>query len=142
MFLLLTIVSISVLAEYLSITIDDGIAKLNLPDALAAIIVSIIIISPEGLTAVRAGLNNDMQRVINISLGSVLSTISLTIPAVLLVGLITSKNVILGLSPVQSGLVIISLLVGMLSCKEGETNALQGFIHVMLFVTFIFLIFL
>jgi Ca2+:H+ antiporter len=142
LFLLLTIVSISVLAEYLSITIDDGIAKLNLPDALAAIIVSIIIISPEGLTAIRAGLNNDMQRVINISLGSVLSTISLTIPAVLLVGLITSKNVVLGLSPVQSGLVIISLLVGMLSCKEGETNALQGFIHVILFVTFIFLIFL
>ncbi len=140
--LLLTIASISILAEYLSIVVDDGIDRLNLPDGLASIVIAVIIISPEGLTAVRAALGNDMQRVINISLGSVLSTVSLTIPAVLMVGLITNKNVILGLTPVQSGLVIISLLVGMLSCKEGETNALQGFIHVMLFVTFIFLIFL
>lgn len=140
--LLLTIVSISMLAEYLSITVDDSIAKLNLPEALAGLIISIIIVSPEGLTAIRAGLINDMQRVINISLGSVLSTVSLTIPAVLVVGIIADREVTLGLTAVQAGMLIISLVVSILSCKEGETNALQGFIHLVLFITFVFMMFI
>lgn len=140
--LLLTIVAISLLAEYLSVTVDDGIAKLNLPDALAGLIVSVIIVSPEGLTAIRAGLGNDMQRVINISLGSALSSISLTIPAVLIVGILYEKEVILGLTAIQAGMIVISLVVSMLSCKDGETNALQGFIHVVLFITFVFIIFI
>jgi Ca2+:H+ antiporter len=140
--LLLTIGVISFLAEYLSITVDDAIAKLSLPAGVASLIISIIIVSPEGLTALRAGLSNDMQRVINISLGSALSTISLTIPAVLLVGFIFNRDVILGITPLQGVLLIISMLVGMLSYKDGETNSLQGFIHLILFITFVFIIFL
>lgn len=139
--LLVTIAAISVLAESLSVFVDDGIDKLHLPSGVAGLIIALIIVSPEGLTAIRAGLNDDMQRVVNISLGSMLSTVSLTIPAVLIVGLLISQEVHLGLTPIQSVLVIISMLVGMLSCKDGESNALQGFIHFMLFLTFVFLIF-
>lgn len=139
--LIITIAAISLLAENLSVFVDDGIEKLHLPVKIAGAIIALIIVSPEGLTAIRAGLSNDMQRVINISLGSMLSTVSLTIPAVLIVGILIKQNVILGLNPIQSAMVIISLLVGLLSCKDGETNALQGFIHFMLFITFIFLIF-
>lgn len=140
--LLLTIASISLLAENLAVFVDDGIAKLNMPDALAGLLISIIIVTPEGLTAIRAGLSNDMQRVINISLGSVLSTVSLTIPVVLIVGMLYGKEIILGLTLIQSGMIIISLLVSILTCKDGETNALQGFIHVILFIAFVFMIFL
>lgn len=137
-----TIAVISVLAESLSVYVDDGIEHLRLPAGIAGLIIALIIVSPEGLTAVRAGLNNDMQRVVNISLGSMLSTVSLTIPAVLVVGMLIKQDVTLGLTPVQSGMIIISLLVGILSCKDGESNALQGFIHFMLFITFVFLIFI
>ncbi len=137
--LVLLIFVISLLAEYLSFFIDDGIDLLGFPTSIGGLVVALIIVSPEGLTAIRAGLKNDMQRVINISLGSMLSTVSLTIPAVLLIGIITQKEVVLALEPIQAGIVIISLLVGILSCKDGETNALQGFIHVILFITFIFL---
>ena len=133
------IVLISLLSEYLSLFIDDEIFALHFPQSIGGLVVAMVIVSPEGLTAIRAGLNNDMQRVINISLGSMLSTISLTIPAVLILSVITGKETILGLEPVQSAMVIISLLVGMLSCKDGETNALQGFIHIALFIAFIFL---
>jgi Ca2+:H+ antiporter len=136
-----TIAAISILAESLSVFVDDGIEKLHLPAGIAGLIIALIIVSPEGLTAIRAGLSNDMQRVINISLGSMLSTVSLTIPAVLVVGMIINQDVTLGLNPLQSIMVITSLLVGLLSCKDGETNALSGFIHFMLFITFIFLIF-
>ena len=139
--LVATIAAISILAESLSVFVDDGIEKLHLPPAAAGLIIAIIIVSPEGLTAIRAGLHDDMQRVINISLGSMLSTVSLTIPAVLIVGLLVSQDVMLGLTPLQSVMVIVSLLVGILSCKDGESNALQGFIHFILFITFVFLIF-
>lgn len=139
--LAVTIAAISVLAESLSVFVDDGIEKLHMPAGIAGLIIALIIVSPEGLTAIRAGLNDDMQRVVNISLGSMLSTVSLTIPAVLIVGLSIGENVILALTPIQSVMVVISLIVGVLSCKDGETNALSGFIHLILFITFIFLIF-
>ncbi len=139
--LLATIAAISILAESLSIFVDDGIDKLHLPPGAGGLIIAIIIVSPEALTAIRAGLHDDMQRVVNISLGSMLSTVSLTIPAVLIVGLLISQDVQLGLTPIQSAMVITSLLVGMLTSKDGESNALQGFIHFMLFITFVFLIF-
>lgn len=140
--LLATIAVISILAESLSVFVDDGVEKLQLPSGVAGLIIAIIIVSPEALTAVRAGLHDDMQRVVNISLGSMLSTVSLTIPAVLIVGLIIKHDVQLGLTAIQGSMVIISLLVGMLTSKDGESNALQGFIHFMLFITFVFLIFL
>ena len=140
--LLLTIVAISLLAENLAVFVDDGIAKLSMPDAVAGLLISIIIVTPEGITAIRAGLSNDMQRVINISLGSVLSTVSLTIPVVIIVGMLYGKEIILGLTVVQSGMIIISLLVSILTCKDGETNALQGFIHIILFIAFVLMIFL
>ncbi len=140
--LLATIAAISILAESLSIFVDDGINKLHLPSGAAGLLIAIIIVSPEALTAIRAGLHNDMQRVVNISLGSMLSTVSLTIPAVLIVGLLINQDVQLGLTPIQSTMVITSLLVGMLSSKDGDSNALQGFIHFMLFITFVFLIFI
>lgn len=140
--LLATIAAISILAESLSVFVDDGIEKLQLPSGVAGLIIAIIIVSPEALTAIRAGLHDDMQRVVNISLGSMLSTVSLTIPAVLVVGLLMKQEVQLGLTAIQGAMVIISLLVGMLSSKDGESNALQGFIHFMLFITFVFLIFL
>jgi Ca2+:H+ antiporter len=137
-----TIASISILAESLSVFVDDGIEKMSLPGGVAGLIIALIIVSPEGLTAIRAGLNDDMQRVINISLGSMLSTVSLTIPAVLIVGLLIGREVLLGLTSIQSAMVIISLLVSIFSCKDGESNALQGFIHFILFITFAFLIFI
>jgi len=139
--LLGTIILISILAESLSKYVDDGIAEFDLAPGVAGLIIAMIIVSPEGLTAIRAGLRDDMQRVINISLGSMLSTVALTIPAVIAVGLYINHEVMLGLTPIQSVMVIISLLVGILSCKDGESNALQGFIHIILFITFVFLVF-
>ncbi len=140
--LVITIALISILAEYLSITLDNSIEVLGLPEGLAALVISLIIVSPESLTAIRAGMANNMQRAINISLGSALSTIMLTIPAVLLVGIIAHREVIWALTPVQLVMVILSLAIGLLSTNRGETNALQGFIHFILFLTFVFMIFL
>jgi Ca2+:H+ antiporter len=47
------------------------------------LIVAVIVLMPEGLSAIRAALANQLQRSSNIVLGSTVATIGLTIPAVL-----------------------------------------------------------
>ena len=84
--LLGTLSLIGYLAESVALIIDAGVDQLRLPVEVASLLVALLILAPESLTALRAGLDNDMQRVVNICLGSALSTVSLTIPAVLLVG--------------------------------------------------------
>ena len=133
--LFFALAAISILAEFFTVAIDDFIHHFQAPEALAGLITAIIILTPEGKTAVRAGLRNDMQRVINIVLGSSLSTVALTIPAVLLIGHIMHKEVLLGLAPIQAGMLIISLLIASITESTGETNSLEGLIQLMLFCT-------
>jgi len=140
--LVITITLVSVLAHFLSIAVDNLSDINHLPSEFGAIIIAIVIVSPEGLTAIRAALKNDMQRTINISLGSTISTIALTIPAILLVCMIAHRDIVMGLTPMQSILIVTSIFVSLITTKTGETNALQGLVHFVLFVTYIFLIFL
>ena len=137
-----TIGLISYLAESLAIVTDEGVDLLGVPQQLASLMVALLILAPECLTAIRAGLNNEKQRVINISLGSALATITLTIPAVLIIGFITNKDVILGLTPIQAMMVGFSLLIGMNTYQGGETNRLLGAVHIVLFTAYVVLIFL
>ncbi len=139
--LLATFLTLAYLAEALAIVVDDAMDWFHLPAGLDSLIVALLILSPEGLTAIRAGLHNDMQRVVNVSLGSALSTIGLTMPAVLIVGRVAHRSVVLGLTPTQAVLLILTLLVGMNSYRMGHTNALQGAIHFVLFLAFVALIF-
>lgn len=136
-----TILTISYLAESLAVVTDEGFDLLGIPQQLASLMVALLILAPEGLTAIRAGLNNEKQRVVNISLGSALATITLTIPAVLIIGFITNKDVILGLTPIQATMVGFSLLIGMNTYQGGETNRLLGAVHFVLFAAYLLLIF-
>jgi Ca2+:H+ antiporter len=137
-----TLVVISIIAEEFAVAIDDSIDYLQAPQALAGLITASIILTPEGLTAVRAALRNDMQRVTNIILGSSLSTVALTIPAILCVSYFTGKQVTMALPPMQLGLLSISLLIASIAQVQGETSPIEGLIELMLFVAFVFLIFI
>ena len=139
--LVLTIVAISVLVEYLSIALDDTVEILHFPAQLPALIIAIIIASPESLTAIRAALRDDMQRMINIALGSALSTIALTIPVVLIITFLAGREIVLGLTSTQAGLMVISLLVASITEADGSTSALEGLVQFVLFGAFILLVF-
>jgi len=130
-----------VLVEYLSIALDDTVEVLHFPVQLPALIVAIIIASPESLTAIRAALRDDMQRMINIALGSALSTIALTIPVVLIITFSVGREIVLGLTPTQAGLMVISLLVASITEADGSTSALEGLVQFVLFGAFILLVF-
>ncbi len=130
-----------VLAEEIALPIDHGIHALHAPVALGGFLVAALILSPESFSATRAALANDLQRAINILLGSVLASIGLTIPAVLTIGLITGKTVVLGLDPVDSLLLVLTLALCGLTFTSNRTNVLLGAVHIVVFLAYVMLIF-
>jgi Ca2+:H+ antiporter len=103
--------------------------------------VAVLILSPESVAATRAALANQLQRSVNILLGSALATISLTIPAVLTIGLVTGQTIILGLDPVDIVLLVLTLAVSRLTFASARTNVLLGAVHLLLFFAYVMLIF-
>jgi Ca2+:H+ antiporter len=139
--LLMYLLPVIVLAEEIAFPIDHGIEVLHAPLALGGFLVAVLILSPESLSATRAALANDLQRSINILLGSVLASIGLTIPAVLTLGMITGKTVMLGLQPPDMVLLVLTLAVCGLTFTSNRTNVLMGAVHLLLFLAYVMLIF-
>ena len=139
--LLAYIVPIVVLAKRIAVPIDYGIRVLGAPAALGGLLVAVLILSPESLAAVRAALANQLQRSINLSLGTALSSISLTIPAVLTIGFLTDRTIILGLDAVDTTLLLLTLAVSMLTFALERTNVLLGAVHLLLFLAYLALMF-
>ena len=139
--LILAIIAIGVLSEILAVFMGNTLQTFGLPLAIGAVGVALISAAPELITAVRAALDNRMQTVINIALGASLATILLTIPAVILVTNYVGMELELAITPVQGMMFGLTLLVSIVNFNDGETNVLEGFLHFILFVVFIFLLF-
>ena len=139
--LLLYLVAVILMAEKFAIPLDNSIEKFHMPQAFGGAIIAALVLSPEGLGAVRASVGNQLQRSINILLGSVLATIGLTIPAVLTIGLITKRTVTLGVEGGNLPLLLLTLAVSVATFTSRKTSVLQGCIHFLLFAVFVLLIF-
>lgn len=141
LFLVLYILPLIILAKQLAVPLEYGTRVLGAPEALSGFLVAILILSPEALSAVRAAIRNQLQRSVNILLGSVLATIGLTIPAVLTIGLITGKMLFLGLSPVNTILLLLLLVLSTITFSNSRTNVLLGAVHLLLFLAYLMLMF-
>jgi Ca2+:H+ antiporter len=135
------LVSVVLLAEQIAYPIDYSIEVLGAPMAAGGFLVAALILAPEAITGIRAAMQNNLQRAVNILLGSALATISLTIPAVLVVGYLHHRHLILGLPNAESILLAVTLLVCMTTFSSARTNVLQGAVHVVLFFAYVMLIF-
>jgi Ca2+:H+ antiporter len=139
--LLLYLITVVLLSEKFGIPLDDSIEHFGMPQAFGGAIVAALVLAPEGLGAIEATLRNQLQRSVNILLGSVLATIGLTIPAVLTIGLITNRSIVLGVQGGNLPLLLLTLAVSVVTFTSGKTNVLQGCIHLLLFAVFVLLIF-
>jgi Ca2+:H+ antiporter len=139
--LLAYIAPIVLLSKKIAVPIGYTIGVLGAPAALAGFLVAALVLAPESLAAVRAALVNQLQRSINLLLGSVLASISLTIPAVLAIGLLTDRTVVLGLDSVDVILLVLTLGMSTLTFGSGRTNILLGAVHLLLFFSYLILIF-
>lgn len=140
--ILFGVVLIGVLAEVMSVLMDAGLEGTGAPVALTAILVASISAAPEILTALRAALRNRMQAVVNIAMGASLSTVILTVPVMEAIALYTGQPFVMAMTPVQTTMVAITLVAAAINLNDGETNAIEGMTHFVLFATFIMLAFL
>lgn len=141
LFLVLCLAPVVVLSKKLAVLLEYGVARLGLPVALSGALVGALILAPEGLTAVRAALGNRLQRSVNLLYGAALTTIALTVPAVIFISLGTGLPLTLGLDPANQVILVTTLVLSIITCTTGRTNVLNGFIHLLLFVTYFTLIF-
>ncbi|OXR27793.1 calcium:proton antiporter [Pseudomonas umsongensis] len=133
------VVVIGALAEVMSKTLDLGLEGTGAPPVITAILVAAISAAPEILTALRAALANRMQSVVNIALGASLSTVILTVPVMEAMALYTGQPFQMAMTPVQTVMIFITLIVSAINLNDGETNAIEGMTHFVLFATFIML---
>ena len=139
--LLANILPIVILSKSLAKLLDAGIAALAAPTALGGIIIAMIVFTPEGISALRAVAANQLTRAINLCLGAAASTLGLTVPAVLLIGLVSGQPVVLGLSAANMVLLAMTLMLSGLTFSGGRTTMLEGAVHLSLFATFLVLVF-
>jgi Ca2+:H+ antiporter len=127
--------------DYFVIDLDAGTALIGAPPAFAGIVVALLILLPESIAAINAARNNDLQKSINLALGSSLATIGLTIPAVAVAAYVLEKQLVLGLPVIDIVLLALTFVVAMLTLGTGRTNILFGLVHLVVFAVFIFLVF-
>lgn len=139
--LLISLLAVVLLAKKFSLVVDAGIALVGAPEALAGVLVALLILLPESVAAISAARQNDLQKSINLALGSSLATIGLTIPAVAVAAYIMDKPLELGLSAQKMILLGMTFLLSMLTFGTGRTNILFGMIHIVVFAVYIFMVF-
>lgn len=139
--LLAYMVPVVFLVEQLAKPVDYVIESLRAPPMIGGVIMAILVATPEAIGGVRAALRNHLQRSVNIFLGSVLATIGLTVPAMLVISHLAGLDLILGLPPTELVLLLLMLVVSIITFSSGRTHLLQGAVHVLLFLAFVLLIF-
>jgi Ca2+:H+ antiporter len=141
LFLPLTMLPVVLLSKKMALLVEHGLTTLSGPQALGGLFVAVLVLAPESVAAIKAARENRLQRTVNIAMGSGLSTIGLTIPAVLVIGMFTGKTVELGLDPANLYLLLLTLLVAVVNFSVARTNVLHGVVHLVLFFTYLVLIF-
>ena len=139
--LLVSLLAVVLLAKKFSLVVDAGAAAIGAPPAFAGILVALLILLPESVAAVAAARKNELQKSINLALGSSLATIGLTIPAVAVAAFALDKTLILGLDQREMVLLVMTLILSMLTFGTGRTNILFGLVHVLVFAVFVFMVF-
>ncbi len=134
------LVPVVYLAEHLAEPIDYFIETLGVPTAIGGVLMALLVATPEAIGAIRAAAANQIQRSINIFLGSVLSTIGLTVPAMILISLLTGHSLILGVEGADMLMLLLTLAVCVVTFASGRTNVIQGAVHLVLFGAYLLLI--
>jgi Ca2+:H+ antiporter len=139
--LLVSLLAVVLLAKKFSLVVDVVTAMIGAPPAFAGVLVALLILLPESIAAVGAARKNDLQKSINLALGSSVATIGLTVPAVAVAAYALDKQLVLGLNAQEMVLLVLTFVISMLTFGTGRTNILFGLVHVVVFAVFVFLVF-
>ncbi|MBJ3783100.1 ionic transporter [Devosia sp. MSA67] len=136
------LVGIVLMAEYVAATLETALeaAHVEQVGAIVGAFVATLVLLPETVAAIRAAMHNQLQRSLNIALGSACATIGMAVPIVALISLFTGHPLILGLGPGDTVLLLLALGVSIVSFGSGRTTVLTGVVHLVIFVAYVLLI--
>jgi Ca2+:H+ antiporter len=139
--LLISLLAVVLLSKKFSLVVDAATAAIGAPPAFAGVVVALLILLPESVAAVSAARKDDLQKSINLALGSSLATIGLTVPAVAIAAFALDKQLVLGLNEQNMVELLLTFILSMLTFGTGRTNILFGLVHMVVFAVFLFLVF-
>ena len=137
--LLISLIAVVALAKLLSPSIEAGVAAAGAPKTIVGIAIALLVLLPESLAAVRAAKANRLQSSLNLALGSALASIGLTIPAVAAIAIYFNLPLSLGISSLNLTLMYLSFFICTLTLAIGRTTLLQGVVHLIIFLEYLFL---
>lgn len=125
-----------------AIPLEYLLTRMNAPKQFTGFLIALLILAPEGLGAIKAVLMNQVQRAMNLFFGSVLATMSMTVPAVTIVATLTGQKLTFGLKPPHIVVMSTVLILCHISFSTGRTNVLNGAAHLALFTGYLLTIML
>lgn len=136
------LIGIVLLAEHVAAGLEAGLEAMHVSqvDAIVGAFIATLVLMPEAVSAIRAALRNELQRSLNIALGSACATIGLTVPVVAMVSLLNGHQLTLGLGPGDTVLLLLALAISIVSFSQGRTTVLTGLVHLVVFVAYLLLI--
>jgi Ca2+:H+ antiporter len=137
--LFVALVSVVGLSKVISPSIESALDSAGAPKTVLGIVIAMLVLLPETWAAVRAAHANRLQTSLNLALGSALSSIGLTIPAVALTSVLIGMPLVLGLQAKELVLLVLTFLVASITLVSGRTHIMQGAVHIVIFAAFLFL---
>lgn len=136
------LIGIVLLIEFVASGVEDGLTYLNVAqkDSIVGAMTAFVLLLPDAISAIKASLDNQLQRGLNIALGAACATIGLTIPAKAVASLILSRPLTLGLGHGDIVLIFMALATSVVSFATGRTTLLTGLSHLAIFVAYLLLI--
>jgi Ca2+:H+ antiporter len=139
--LLIALVAVVGLAKTSSHAIEEGVKSIGAPASAVGVVIALLVLMPETLTAWRNARRGRVQVSFNLAYGSAMASIGLTIPAIAVASIWLDGPLVLGLGATQIGLLFLSAVVGALTLLPGRATLQQGGVHLIIFAAFVFLAF-
>jgi Ca2+:H+ antiporter len=139
--LFVALIGVILLSKKFAAVVETTRVAIHAPATVTGLVVAILVLLPEGLAAVQAARKDELQKSLNLALGSSLATIGMTFPAVAVVGIYLGKPLTIGLDAADSALLALTLVVSILTLGSGRTNVLYGAVHLVIFASFLFFTF-
>nr|WP_113865275.1 sodium-potassium/proton antiporter ChaA [Brenneria salicis]NMN91812.1 Ca2+:H+ antiporter [Brenneria salicis ATCC 15712 = DSM 30166]RBP65879.1 Ca2+:H+ antiporter [Brenneria salicis ATCC 15712 = DSM 30166]RLM31908.1 sodium-potassium/proton antiporter ChaA [Brenneria salicis ATCC 15712 = DSM 30166] len=140
--LLIHLIAVISVTKMNSMPLETLLTEMNAPTQFTGFLVALLILSPEGLGAIQAVLKNQVQRAMNLFFGSVLATISLTVPTVTIIAMVTGRSLNFGLDMPHIVVMLSVLILCHITFSTGRTNVLSGSAHLALFAAYLMTIML
>lgn len=136
-----TMLPIVLMSHHMADLLNDGLGRAGAPVALTGMLIALIVFTPESITSIRAALGGELQRVINLCHGAFVSTVGLTIPSVLVIGMLTDQHVVLAETPAMLALIVATVGLSAITFGPRRVNASHGGIHLALFAVYLVVLF-